>query len=263
MTLNAVNSRLDRFLVGVLFGAEPLGFYNMALNLVVQPVYTIGPILTRVAFPVLSRVQDDNERMKRGWFTMLKVISSIQAPILVGIAVVAPSAIPLVLGERWTPIVPLVQILAFYALIRSFGNAAGSMILAKGRTDMSLYWNLLATIVMPLVIFLAAYFGSVVTLAWTLLGTQIAFFVAFYLLITRRLLGPCLGGYLRAVGIPVLMAAGMAASVLVVNQLLSAQPQLTLLVAEVATGVLTYVALYLLFDRASLREHFKLFLARA
>src|SRR5699024_8872719 len=50
-SISFFNSRLDQLLLGILVGAQALGFYSLAWNLAIQPVTRINPILTRVAFP--------------------------------------------------------------------------------------------------------------------------------------------------------------------------------------------------------------------
>ena len=124
--LNHINSRIDQLVVGVLLGPQALGYYSMAFNLVLQPVTSINPVLTQVAFPVLARVRSNKERLKWGYFRMLNLLTSINAPMLLGIAAVAPLLIPVALGDQWIPVVPLIQILSLFSLIRSTGNAGGA-----------------------------------------------------------------------------------------------------------------------------------------
>ena len=64
--LNYFNSRIDQLVVGTLLGSQALGYYSMAFNLVLQPISRINPVLTQVAFPVLSKVLSDTVRRNRG-----------------------------------------------------------------------------------------------------------------------------------------------------------------------------------------------------
>lgn len=81
-TLNFFCSRADQLLVGTFLGAETLGFYSLASNLTLLPSSRINPIFTRVAFPIFAKVQDDIDRLKRGYMTVLRIVSVISAPIL-------------------------------------------------------------------------------------------------------------------------------------------------------------------------------------
>jgi O-antigen/teichoic acid export membrane protein len=102
----------------------------------------INPIMTRVAFPVFSKIQQDVKLLKHSYIKMLNLLSSVNAPLLIGMIAVAPIIIPVIFGSQWIPAILLVQILAFFSLIRSTGNPVGSLLLAKGRADLGFRWNL-------------------------------------------------------------------------------------------------------------------------
>jgi len=262
MSLSYFNSRIDQLLIGALLGPQALGYYSMAVNLIMRPVQKINPVLTRVAFPILAQVQDDNQRMKRGYFKMLGMLSSVNAPLLIGLAVVAPVAVPVVLGPKWNPIIPIVQILTLFSLLRSLGNAGGSMLLAKGRADISLYWNILLFCFMPGVIFVAAFYGDLTTVAWALFGLQFVLLFVWYALIVRRLLGSCLKGYLSSFMTPFILAAVMGCAVLLVSYVWPVPPGLLALVLQIVIGALVYCGLYALFARNSMLEIMRLALNR-
>jgi len=262
MSVNYVNSRMDQLLIGALLGPQALGYYSMAFNLIMRPVQRINPVLTRVAFPVLAKVQGDNERMKRGYFKMLNILTSVNAPILIGIASVAPVAIPLILGEKWVPIIPVAQVLALYSLIRSTGNAGGSMVLAMGRADAEFYWNILLFTFIPFVVFCSAYFGDLLAVAWSLFGLQAFLFFLWYVLVVRKLLGSCFLGYLQAVGIPVLIASAMGIAVGLLSIYLPFEQSAFRLGGLMFIGGIVYLGLYLLFARETLHEQTRLLLNR-
>ena len=96
MAVNSFNSRFDQLLIGPLLGSGALGFYNMAFRLSQEPIQQINPILTNVAFPVFSKVQDQPGKLKRGYIQMIDLLTSINAPLLIGLAAIAPVAVPLV-----------------------------------------------------------------------------------------------------------------------------------------------------------------------
>ncbi len=260
--LNYFNSRIDQLVVGVLLGSQALGYYSMAFNLVLRPVSRINPVLTQVAFPVLARVRDDKLRLKRGYFRMLDLLTSINAPILIGVAAVAPLLIPVVLGDKWLPIVSLIQILALFSLIRSTGNAGGSLILACGRADMAFYWNLLLFSFIPLAIFTGAKIAGLQGIAWTLLGLQSFLLFAWYYLIVRKLLGDCFTGFISSIIKPIAFAIPMAGVVLGVAPLLSALPEASQLTAQVLLGGVVYTGLYFLFRREFVKQQLQLFFKR-
>ncbi|MDY6854702.1 MAG: MOP flippase family protein [Thermodesulfobacteriota bacterium] len=258
MLANQFNSRIDQLLIGILMGPIALGYYNIAFRLVIEPIQKINPILTSVSFPLFSIIQDDTAKLKRGFLKMIRFLMSVNAPILIGLATVAPLAVPLLIGEKWIPSIPLVQILAFYALIRSLGNAGGSLIIAKGKADWTFYWNITLIIVIPPVVYFSSLEGQMVHIALALLSMQIILFMGHYSVFIRNLIGYCFSEYIYALGIPVILAFTMSGIVIICSYII---PQLALAISlsiQIGCGILTYVLLLWVFQRKLFYEFFEL-----
>jgi O-antigen/teichoic acid export membrane protein len=114
--VNFLVARTDQIIIGAILGAEALGIYNLAWNLAIMPVTRINPILTRIAFPVFARVQQESERLKRGYLMLIWLLATSNAPILAGAAAVASTLVPFAFGPQWVAAVPILQVLAFVGL---------------------------------------------------------------------------------------------------------------------------------------------------
>lgn len=261
MMANYFSSRLDQLAIGGLMGMEALGYYNIAVRLVLQPIQRLNPVLRNVAFPVFSRVQDDTDRLKKGFLKLNRILTTINAPILIGLAAVAPLAVPFLVGEKWIPSVPLVQILAFYALIRSIGNAGGSLILAKGKANWSFYWNVAIIFFILPVIYLASLGGDIIHIAYALVGVEVILFFLNYILRIRKLIGLCLSEYLQAMQRPVFLSIIMSAVVLTCSFIIFLPSSLKLFVM-ISIGILTYLVLSWFFQRDMYVEFIELLPAR-
>jgi O-antigen/teichoic acid export membrane protein len=113
-----VNTNGDNLVIGKLLGAETLGFYNVAYQLAMVPVFALSQ-LNRVNFSVLAR--HDDEGKKQYISRSLGLYALLAAP-LYGLAfVIAPWIIPLCYGANWVQTVPIFQ------LILGFGYARGMM----------------------------------------------------------------------------------------------------------------------------------------
>jgi len=66
----------------------------------------------------------------------------LSAPVSVFIWLAAPGIVEHVLGQKWAPILPLVQILVVSAFVRSFAALAGALFQACDRPDLDLKMNL-------------------------------------------------------------------------------------------------------------------------
>ncbi len=265
MVANQVNSRIDQLTIGSLLGADSLGFYNIAFRIALQPIQRINPILTRVAFPVFSQVQDENARLRRGYVQMIHLLMSINVPLLIGLSAIAPIAVPLLMGEKWIPSVPVVQVLAFYALLRSLGNAGGSLIMAKGKASWTLYWNLALLVLIPASVILAVLVKkSVVTVGIVLVCLQIGLVFIHYFVFLRRLVGPFFFSYFGAIGRPVLAASGMGSVVFWLQAVLSSHHINSFLNLgfSVASGAAIYIIISFFIQRSLFLEYWQILPAK-
>lgn len=243
MLANAVNSSIDQLLVGGMLGAQALGFYSMATRIVLQPIDMVNPIVTRVAFPWLSRIQDNNVKLSDTYLAIVSLVVAANAPIMVAAAVLAEWYVPLLLGDGWEATILLIQVLAGYSLLRSVINAGGSLILAKGRADWTFYWNLFLLFLYPAALYLAARTGDLLTIAFTLTGLQALVLFLYHRALIQTLTGIRLGRFLQAIGRPILSAvvAGLLAYLTV--HLIDQTNNLLNVAAGTIVGAIAYAGL--------------------
>jgi O-antigen/teichoic acid export membrane protein len=217
------------------------------------PIMRLNPIVTRVAFPVFSKVQHDIKRLKQGYLVALQILSLINFPIFFGLAMLAPWIVPILFGDGWIPAVILVQILSFIALLRSVANPLGSLLLAKGRADLGFYWNALLLSTQAAGVYLGAKLGGPVGVGLALLALQLLYFVGSYFFLVRKLLGPCLADYLMSMVPQFAISVAMALAIAAIMPL-AGQPTIPILTAVVAGGVAVFSGLQLIFRKQQLLE---------
>lgn len=246
-----ISQRADQIIVGSLLGAQALGYYSFAFNLAAQPLSRINPTLTKVAFPVFARLQLQPEKLKRGYMRLIGIVTAVNAPLLLGLAFIAPSAIPVIFGSKWINSTILVQMLCVVTLLRSINNPIGSVQYAKGRADLSFVWHVMTLICIIPIVLVACHFGHVAYVAFGILVLQASLTVPSYFMLIKPLLGACVRSFLRAAGPPVGAAVIMGFIVVLVPRLLSGSARLTL-GAEVLTGGICYIFLLRAIDRTAL-----------
>ena len=251
--VNFVNSRFDQLLIGWLLGPTMLGYYSMAWSLTVDPVYRINPILTTVAFPVFAKRQNDRTALRRGFLIVTKLLTTTNAPMVFGVAAIAPVAVPLLLGEQWRPAVPLVELLSIVAIARTVNNPVGSLVLAVGRADMSFYWTATQFAVQtPVYAAMLAYAGLVPATAVVCL-INVAAVLLVYVFLLRPILGAFFLDYARAFLPAICLAIGMALGVRLLS-MTAIDSRTGLLVAQLALGAVLYGGLTMLFRREDVSE---------
>jgi lipopolysaccharide exporter len=261
-SVNYLSQRLDQVLVGKLLGVEPLGYYNFAFNLVAQPVSRINPVVTRVAFPVFAKVQNETDKLRKGYIKIIKILTSVNAPILIGISAVAPLAVPLIFGEKWSPSIILVQILALVSLCRSSGNPIGSLQLAKGRADLGFKWNVALFAVSLPMVYIGGAIGKGIGIAISLLILQICSYAPSYIFLVRPLIGDCLKEYGAAIIKPIAIAGAMSLIILLLPYFLDGISAFLILMAEIGLGAVLYLLFLWVLDRKIIKEFREMLFAR-
>lgn len=129
---------LDNLLIGKFIGAGALGIYSRSYSLLAYRVNSISKILSNVLFPTLSSIQDDNERVKKIFLKVLKVICFVIFPLIVGLYVTAENIIFLLFGEKWMEMVPVFKALSVFGFALAIGSVHGNFYMAKGKTGLQL-----------------------------------------------------------------------------------------------------------------------------
>lgn len=204
--INYFNSNFDTILIGKILGMEALGLYNIAKILAMKPYQILNPIITKVAFPVFSRVQNDTPKLKRAYLKVINLLTSSNAPVYILMMILAVPLVHLVFGLEWVAAAPILQLLAVGALCNSIGNPVGALQLAKGRADLGFYWNLALFVFMPVTIWSGSFYGLLgVTWALAIFKVVITLFPAWYFFV-RPLCRASYFEYLFAFSRPSLIA---------------------------------------------------------
>ncbi|KMM58511.1 Teichuronic acid biosynthesis protein TuaB [Bacillus glycinifermentans] len=207
--VNRLGANIDMILIGRFLGAEALGIYNLAYQIITIPVMRINPIITRVAFPVFSKNQSDNTTLREGFLNMTKLLALASFPLLIGLATVSDLFIEVVFGEKWLPAVPVLNILAIVGLLRVLMNPNGSVLLAKGRADLAFYWDSGILVLYGLTLYAAVLTKDLTVAAWTYAAISlINFFIGRWLL--KYVIELKLGDYFKTIGKPLALTALMA-----------------------------------------------------
>ncbi len=119
-----------------------MGIYSLPRDLSLRIAFIINPIITRVGFPVMARVQQDTVQLKFIYLQTLRMTASVNFPLYLALALFAEEIVALLFGKQWQASAEYLQIFAVLGLIRSTGNPAGSLLYAVGRANLAFWWNM-------------------------------------------------------------------------------------------------------------------------
>lgn len=205
--LNFAGWNVDKVIIGRMLGEGSLGIYSVAYQLVLRPFSILNPIFTRVALPVFASIQDDDQRLQRGYLQMVRTIALLSFPIYLVMMLAADSLIFILLGPQWKDAGPVLQVLSILGFVFSLCNPIGSLLLAKGRADLGFYYNVVALLAYAVAIYIGSGFGVIgVAIGFVAAAACLLFPLEF--LLRWMLIRMSVVEYLRALG-PLLAAVSM------------------------------------------------------
>lgn len=194
--LNYAQANVDYLIIGKLLGTLSLGYYTMAYQLITFPLRRISWVITRVTFPAFSLIQENDEKLRKGYLTVVRYVSLVTFPMIAGLFMVSPEFVVLALGEKWSPIILPLQILCIAGIVRSIATTVGSILLPRGRADIEFKWNLITLILLTTGILIGVPYGIVgVAIAVTVIAV---FMYTIVQIIANRLIDLSCISYLKA-----------------------------------------------------------------
>jgi O-antigen/teichoic acid export membrane protein len=245
---NTVNSMADLLIGGRILGPAALGLYSVPRTLSLQLQGILNPIVTRIAFPVMSRVQDDRPRLRRIYLQVLRLTASVNAPLYAYIAVFAPEITALLFGDRWADSGQILRLLALWGFLRSTGNPVGSLVLAVGRARLSFQWNLTMVAIIPLILWQGSTHFGLTGLAGAWIAIGLIGYVPNWYFLVRSTCGARFVEYTVQIAVPVGLAAAAGAVAWLATAAVGS-PLSRLLVGGLV-GAVVYLAGSLVFNRS-------------
>lgn len=160
--LDSIFSNITPIIIGKFFSPLQLGFYNRALSLGQLPSMQIGGVLQGVTFPVLSKIQNDEDTLVRGYRKMIKTTAFIVFPLMFLLSALAKPIIILLLTEKWSESILLLQILSFYLMWGPVSVMNLNLLQIKGRTDLCLKLQYKKNLISLIIMMITLPFGLVV-----------------------------------------------------------------------------------------------------
>lgn len=228
----------DSIIIGLRFGPGPLGVYNRAFQLLMNPLNQLRTPTSTVALPVLSRLQKDFDRagnyIKRGQIAL-------GYTIVPGLALGMGAAQPLVrlfLGDKWTQVAPVFALLAVAGSFQTLAFVGYWIYVSRGLTSDLLKYTLVSFTIRVTCVVTGSTWGIVGVAAGYAAAPAIAWPISFWWL-SRKTVIPVRDlwtGGMRVVA----MAGGAAAAAHLCSILTGPWPSVFSSLACAAAVLLVY-----------------------
>ena len=178
-TVNYWSRNFDNFIIGRFLGSTELGLYNRAYSLMLLPLRNISSVITKVMFPAFSKKQDDIETIKKYYLMIVKYISLLTFPMMIGLSLVSKEFVYLFFGKNWSGMIPLLAILSLVGTMQSISFLNGMIYNALGKSNIAFKVSLLVNLVLIIAFSIGVNFG-IIGMAWSYLIASILLFYPTY-----------------------------------------------------------------------------------
>ncbi len=181
-----LTSYVDIFIVGTMLNAHYLGVYRTSMATVGQIMGLITAATTPVLFSSLSKLQDDDEGLKKMFFSFQKLVGILVIPLGVGIFLFQNLVTDILLGSQWQE---AAHFIGLWGLTSSFtivlSHYCSELYRAKGKPKLSVLSQFLHLLcLIPVVVWAIQYdfrFLCDMRAMVRLTGILIHSFIVYYL----------------------------------------------------------------------------------
>lgn len=185
--ITSIYINLANLIIGKKYSAADLAFYNRGFTLTQFPSVNIAEVLNRIIFPVLSKLQDDRQKLIEAYLRYLHLSNYIILPLMMLLIVLARPLIEVLLTDKWLPAVPYIQIYSLNFMLYAAMMQTGNPVAAIGHSGILLKYQFVKRGV-SFILLIATVGISITVLCWGILVSSI-----FELLINMYVLRKDLG----------------------------------------------------------------------
>ncbi|RDE24809.1 lipopolysaccharide biosynthesis protein [Motiliproteus coralliicola] len=155
-----LNNHGQNFIIAKMLGSAPLGLFtvgNEIANLTASDV--VAPI-NSAAYSGYAKVSSDIDKLRDTYLKVLSNVLVISLPCALGICAVANLLVPVMLGEKWVSIIPVMELIAVSSIFASVTACSGYVYLALAKQYITTYLMLIRIIIFfTLLILLSDVYG--------------------------------------------------------------------------------------------------------
>lgn len=230
--------------LGKAVGLEGVGYIGWAKRWAEAPIRIIMDNLSRVLFPILARIQHDNERVSRVIEKIVYYQTLVLAPVMIGtVLLMAPLVHIIPKYSKWEPALPLFYLFVISAFFSTYSTPFINLFNATGKVKISfgfmIFWTVATWLLTPILTKIYGMYGFPIT--------QVLLSFTFIVIVMRakKIID---FNFFKATAPSIASAIAMAAIIVVLGTFIKA-PILFIVVSILAGSAIYYSVLRFLFHR--------------
>lgn len=178
--LDTLYNNIAPVFIGKFYSPAELGVYNRAQGYAMMPSQNVTGVIQGVTFPVLSRMQNDNEALAHNYRRMLKATAFIIFPIMMMLSALAHPLVITLVTAKWESCIILLQIICFSLMWYPVHAINLNLLQVKGRSDLFLRLEIIKKIVGVSILAITLPHGLIVFCCGSVVSSLIALVINTY-----------------------------------------------------------------------------------
>ena len=181
-TIKVIFDNIYALLIGKIYTIKQAGYYTQANKYSGLPYLTMSSAIQSVAYPVMSQVSHDQERLKHVFRKVMRISAFTFFPVLLGMAAIAEPLIHTLLSEKWQAIVPYMQVLCIGYAFLSISAINLNIFYIKGVSSKVLLFYLIHFVLIAISILIALLYDDIMALAigWSIASILYSIILSVY-----------------------------------------------------------------------------------
>ena len=178
--IETIYNNLFTVIIGKVFNATSLGYYSRADHYAQLPTSNFNSIFFRVIYPVLCKMQDDDDKLRENYRKLLRISAFIIFPIMCGLAGAAYPSVVMLIGKKWEYAAVLLVPICLAKMWFPIHAINLNILKVKGRTDYFLKLEIIKKVIGISIIVISIPFGLLFMCYAQIVSSLIALFINTY-----------------------------------------------------------------------------------
>ena len=178
--IDTVYFNITPIFVAKFYSPSELGLYNRAYGYAMLPSQNISSVIQNVTFPVLSKMQNDNESLSHNYRRMLKVTAFIVFPMMMLLSALARPLILTLITAKWEACIILLQVICFSLMWYPIHSINLNLLRVKGRPDLILRLEIIKKIIGVCILAITLPQGLIIFCYGTIVSSMISLIINTY-----------------------------------------------------------------------------------
>ena len=178
--LSALYDNITPIFVAKFYSPADLGVYNRAQGYAAMPSQQVTGVIQGVTFPVLSKMQDDDEALARNYRRMLRTTAFIVFPLMMMLSALARPLVLTLITAKWEACIILLQIICFSMMWYPIHSINLNLLMVKGRSDLFLRLEIIKKVIGVCILAITLPQGLIIFCYGTIVSSMIALVINTY-----------------------------------------------------------------------------------